>query len=123
MNKKEQFLKDLKALAVKYSLTRIKTETPNFKRDYQLQEDGEFILTSEKAVITALGKTSVVAIGEGEKYKNYEEAEESVRVHWAAYFKSRREMRSADEKIKEAKRQKRYREKRKKATVQFKRQG
>lgn len=123
MEKDDKFLKDLTAFAVRYSLTRIKTETPHFKRDYELCGDGQFRLKNEKAVITALGKTSVIAIGEGEQYATYEDAEKATREHWSGYFKARRERRSDKEKLAEARRQKRYRERRKQATKKFKQQS
>ena len=122
MNDKDKFLKDLNDLAIRYSLTRIKTESINFKREFQLIETGKLVLVSEKAIITALGKTSVVPIGENQKYKSYEEAEKYVREFWSKYFKERRERRSDKEKLAEARRQKRYREKRKQAITQLKRQ-
>ena len=118
-----QFLKDLEAFATKYSLTRVKTESMYFKRDFVRQEDNSFLLMGEKAIITTLGKTTVVAIGPGAKYASYEEAEEAVRKHWSAYFKARRERRTQKERLAEARRQKRYRERRKAAIIDFKQQS
>ena len=119
---REQFTSDLNQFAVKYSLMRVKTETPYFKRDYQLQADGSLKLTSEKAVVIALGKTTVVSLGGNHQYKTYEEAEEAVRLYWSKYFKLQREKRSDKAKLSEARRQKRYREKRKQQNIELKRQ-
>lgn len=104
---------DLLAFADKHSLTRVKTESLDFDRDYKRIESGEFVLAVEKAVIRVLGKVTKVKIGEGEEYPDYESAKKAVTEHWKAYFKAQRENRTDAEKRGEALRQKRYREKKK----------
>lgn len=116
MNEKqlrEQFQADLTAFANRWSLTRVKTESINFDRDFQRGQDNQFHLKSEKAVIRALGKLSKVPIGEGREFKTFEEAEAAMREKWSQYFKERRVKRSENEKRGEQRRQKRYRDKKK----------
>lgn len=97
----------------KYSAERLKISTPNFDRDYRRSEDGSIYLTSEKAVIRTLGKVTKVPIGEGEEFSTFEEAEKATKLYWQEYYKKVRASRSDVERRAEARRQKRYREKRK----------
>lgn len=109
-------------LATKYSATRIQISTLNFDRDFKLGQDNQFHLVSTKAIIRALGKTTKVPIGEGCEFSTYEEAETHVKKYWSEYYKQVRAKRSDAERIAEAKRQKRYRERRKKTITSLKRQ-
>lgn len=118
----DSFENDLVAFALKHSLERIKTESPNFIREYRRGRGGDLYLVTEKAVIKALGKVSKVKIGEGEKYQTYAEAEKAVREYWSNYFKERRNRRTDAEKAGEQRRQKRYREKKKGIKTTLKRQ-
>lgn len=110
-------------LATKYSLTRLRISTLNFERDFKRGEDGAFYLASEKAVIRVLGKTTKVPIGEGMAFPTYEAAWEATKKYWSEYYKGIRAKRSPAQKAAEAKRQKRYRERRKKARAEFKARG
>ncbi len=118
----EKMERDIFALANKYSATRIQISTLNFDRDFKRGQDNQFHLVSTKAVIRALGKTTKVPIGEGCEFSTFEEAEAYVKKHWSEYYKQVRAKRSDAERIAEAKRQKRYRERRKKTEAQLKRQ-
>lgn len=118
----EQFNDELQNFALKYSLTRLKLESPHYDRDYKRDDDGVLRLKSEKAVIRALGKTTKVPIGEGHPHQTYEEAEAFARNHWSEYFRKRRARRTEAERRGEARRQKRYRERRKALEAELKRQ-
>lgn len=118
----KQMLDELIALGEKYSATRLRISTTNFDRDFKLGADGNLHLVSTKAVIRVLGKTTKVPIGEGEEFSTYEQAFEATKKYWSEYYKQVRAKRSDQERIAEAKRQKRYRERRKKIDVQLKRQ-
>jgi hypothetical protein len=109
---KDELEADIITLATKHSLTKLKTESLNFVRDYRRAEDGSFLLVSERAVVRALGKVSKVPIGEGERYADYEAAAEGVRQHWSDYFKKQRAKRSEAERRGERLRQQQYRAKR-----------
>ena len=125
MNETEIYTKleqEIQTLAKKYSLTRLKISTTNFDRDFKLSLDGNFQLVSTKAIIRVLGKTTKVPIGEGTEFSTYEEAYEATKKHWSEYYKEVRAKRSEPERIAEAKRQKRYRERRKKQATTLKRQ-
>lgn len=115
----EQFQEDLTAFANRWSLNRVKTSSLYFDRDYQRDDDGQFCLKTEKAVVRSHGKTSKVLIGEGHQYQTYEEAAEAVREKWSKYFNARRQSRSETVKQGERRRQKRYRERRKEGQEQF----
>ena len=117
-----QMEKELFALADKYSATRIQISTINFDRDFKRGQDNEFHLVSTKAVIRVLGKTTKVPIGEGCEFATYEEAFEATKKRWSEYYREVRAKRSDAERIAEAKRQKRYREKRKAEELKLKRQ-
>lgn len=118
----EQLEAELKTFAAKYSVTRLKISTPNFDREFKLGQDGNFLLVSTKAVIRVLGKTTKVPIGEGERYKTYEAAHEATKKYWSEYYREVRAKRSDQEKLAEARRQKRYRERRKKDELKLKQQ-
>lgn len=119
---REQFEKDLAEFANRYSLTRIKTESLNFDRDFKRGEDNQFHLKSEKAVIRVLGKVSKVQIGENHQYKTFEEAEIAMREKWSAYFKKQRMKRTQNEKRGQQRRQKRYRDKKRARDIELDRQ-
>lgn len=104
---------ELFKFAQHYSLLRIKISTVNFDLDYKRDENNEFYLAQEKAVIRVLGKVTKVPIGENEKYKTYEEAEKPTRIKWQEYYKNVRAKRSNEEKRAEADRLKKYRERKK----------
>lgn len=113
---------EIMALAMKYSLTRLRISTVNFDRDFKLAQDGSFNLVTTKATIRVLGKTTKVPIGEGERFSTYEEAFEATKKYWSEYYKDIRANRSPEQLIAERKRQKRYRERRKATMTQLKRQ-
>lgn len=117
-----QMEQEIFALANKYSATRVQISTLNFDRDFKRGQDNQFHLVSTKAIIRALGKTTKVPIGEGQKFSTFEEAEKATKEHWSEYYKKIRAKRSDQERIAEAKRQKRYRERRKRTETQLKRQ-
>lgn len=118
----KQMEKELFELATKFSATRIQISTTNFDRDYKLGQDGNIHLVSTKAVIRVLGKTTKVPIGAGHQYKTFEAAAVATRKRWSEYYRGVRAKRSDQERIAEARRQKRYREKRKAEELQLKRQ-
>lgn len=118
----KQFESELITFADKFSATRIKISTINFDREYRRGVDGIFNLVSTKAVIRVLGKTTKVAIGEGCEFATFEEAHEATKKYWSEYYRGVRAKRTEAERIAEAKRQKRYREKRKKDALKLKRQ-
>lgn len=103
-------------IAQRYSLERFKIYTPNFDLDYKRNKQGEFILVSEKAVIRTLGKVTKVPIGVNEEFHTFEEAEKATKKYWSEYYKKIRATRTDKQRIAEARRQKRYREKRKAET-------
>jgi hypothetical protein len=106
------FESDIAHFATRYSADRLKISTVNFDRDYQRQADGRLHLVKEKAIIRVLGKVTKVSIGEGEQYATYEDAFEATKKHWQEYYKNVRANRSEAEKVATARRQKRYRERR-----------
>lgn len=110
----KQMEQEVILFAHKYSLTRFRFSTINFDRDFKLGQDGNFHLVSTKAVIRVLGKTTKVPIGEGCEFSTYEAAFEATKKYWSEYYREVRAKRSEAERVAEAKRQKRYREKRKK---------
>lgn len=118
----KQFETELEAFATKFSVTRIKISTINFDREYRRGVDGNFQLVSTKAIIRVLGKTTKVPIGDDQEHKTYEEAFEATKKYWSEYYRDIRAKRSDAERIAEAKRQKQYRERRKKRLDQLKRQ-
>lgn len=125
MNENEAYKKmeqEIFALATKYSVTRLKISTLNFDREYRRGADGDFLLVSTKAVIRALGKTTKVPIGEGEAHKTFQEAEAAVKKHWSEYYRRIRANRSPAQLKTEARRQKRYRERRRAKGIQLRRQ-
>ena len=107
--------------ADRFSIARIKFSTINFDLDYHRNSQGELYLHSEKAVIRTLGKVTKVPIGENEQYKTFEEAEEATKKYWQEYYKKVRAKRSDDERRQEAKRQKRYRERKKSQDTELER--
>lgn len=113
--------RELTIFTDKYSVSRIKFSTINFDLDYQRDDDGKLCLKTEKAVIRTLGKVTKVPIGETEKYKTFEEAEEATKKYWQEYYKEVRAKRSPEKRQEEAKRQKRYREQRKSQGIELKR--
>lgn len=104
---------ELCAFADRFSITRIKFSTINFDLDYHRNPWGELYLHSEKAVIRTLGKVTKVPIGDNEKFSTFEEAEEATKKYWQEYYRQVRAKRSPAERQAEAKRQKRYRERKK----------
>lgn len=118
----EKMLPELQALARRYSVSRIKLSTLNFDREFKLSLDGSLHLVGTKAVIRVLGKVSKVPIGEGEEFSTYEEAFEATKKHWSEYYKSIRANRTPEQLAVEAKRQKRYRQRRKARDTTLKRQ-
>lgn len=110
---------ELLVIATKYSATRIKISTPNFDLDYQRKDDGELYLVLEKAVIRVMGKTTKVAIGEGEKFSTYEEAFEATKKYWQEYYKKVRLARAEKDRAQTHRRQKRLREKAKAENQEF----
>lgn len=108
----EQFIKELQAFALKYSATRIKVNTLKFNRDFKLTPDGSFNLVSTNAVIRVLGHTSIVPIGEDERFSTYVEAFEATKKYWSEYYKGIRAKRSDKERLMEQRRQKQYRQRR-----------
>lgn len=125
MDEKEaykQFEDELITFANKFSVDRIKVSTLNFDREFKRGQDGSFLLVSTKAVIRVLGKVTKVPIGEGCEFSTFEEAFEATKKHWSEYYKDIRAKRSDREKQQEAKRQKRYRERRKNKDTEINRQ-
>lgn len=118
----EKFESELTTFANQHSVERIKVSTINFDRDYRRGGDGSFQLVSTKAVIRVLGKTTKVPIGDGCEFATYEEAFEATKKYWSEYYRSIRAKRSDAERAAEARRQKRYREKRKARVTELKRQ-
>lgn len=118
----KQFEKEVFELADKYSILRFKISTLNFDRDYRRGADGNFHLVSTKAIIRVLGKTSKVPIGEGQAFSTYEEAFEATQKKWSEYYRRVRANRTPEELAEEARRQRRYRERRKGQGQQFERQ-
>lgn len=112
-NLREKFEQDLLAFANKHSLLRVKVSTIHFDLDYKRNDDGEFFLDTEKAVIRTLGKVTKVPIGANEKYQTYEQAEEATKKYWQEYYRKVRASRSEQERRNEAKRQARYRQRKK----------
>jgi len=125
MNENEAYKKmekEIVAIADKYSITRWKISTPNFDREYRRGADGDFRLVSTKAVIRVLGKTTKVPIGEGETHKTYQSAYEATKKYWSEYYRDIRANRSEAQKKAEAKRQKRYRERRRAKIAELRQQ-
>ena len=118
----KQFEDELIALATKFSVTRLKVSTVNFDREYRRGVDGSFNLVQTKAIIRVLGKTTKVPIGDGCEFSTYEEAFEATKKYWSEYYRDVRAKRSDQERVAEAKRQKRYLEQRKKRLTELKRQ-
>lgn len=110
------------ALATKYSATRLKIETLDFDFDYKRGQDGSFNLVSLKAVVRALGKTTKVPIGEGCEHATYEAAYEATKNKWSEYYRGVRAKRSPAQLAAEAKRQRRYRARRRQSERQWGRQ-
>lgn len=125
MNEQEtydQFYQDMVAIATKYSMDRLRVTTLNFDREFKRGQDGSFNLVGTKAVIRVLGKTTKVPIGEGTPYATYEEAWEATKKYWSEYYREIRARRTPAQQVAEAKRQKRYREKRKDTIETWRRQ-
>lgn len=125
MNEKavyDKFIQDVSELSLRYGVTRLKIETPNFDFDFKLGQDGVISLVSTKAVVSVLGHTTKSTIGEGGQYATYEAAYEAAKKHWSAYYKKIRAKRSDKDRLAEARRQKRYRERRKQKVTELKRQ-
>lgn len=118
----KNFEDELATLANKYSVTRVKISTLNFDREYRRGVDGTFLLVSTKAIIRVLSKVTKVPIGEGCEFSTYEEAFEATKKYWSEYYRNIRANRSPEQIAAEQKRQKRYRERRKKKGIELKRQ-
>lgn len=118
----KQFEQDLLIFANKYSVTRLKISTLNYDREYKRGQDGSFLLVQTKAIIRVLGKVTKVPIGEDAEFSTYEAAFEATKKYWSEYYRDIRAKRSERQKIAEARRQKRYRERRKKTDTEQKRQ-
>lgn len=118
----EKMLPDLQAVATRYSISRIKLTTLNFDREFRQGVDGNLQLVSSKAIIRVLGKTTKVPIGGGAEFSTFEEAFEATKKYWSEYYKRIRANRTPEQLRAEAKRQKRYRERRKARRVELKRQ-
>lgn len=121
-NPREKMEQDLLEFADRYSVSRIKFSTINFDLDYHRRDDGQLYLKTEKAVIRTLGKVTKVPLGDDHQHKTFEEAEEATKKYWQEYYRQVRARRSDQERQAEAKRQKRYRERKKAETIEFKRQ-
>ncbi len=117
----QRFEDDLQQLAAKHSITRLKVSTLNFDRDFKLGQDGSLLLVSTKAIIRVLGKVSKVPIGEGTDFSTYEEAYAATKQYWSEYYKKIRANRSPEQLRAEARRQKRYRERRKERVTELRR--
>lgn len=115
-----KFEHDIDEFATRYSADRLKISTIHFDRDYKRTKDGSLHLVSEKAIIRSHGKTTKVSIGEGEQYATYEEAFEATKKYWQEYYKNVRANRSEAKKLAEAKKQQRYRERRKATAEELK---
>jgi len=74
-----------------HHIKRMKIETLDFDFEFKLRHDNVLELTSTKAVIRALGKTTKVAVGPDETHQSYESAYTATKRHWQAYFKRYRE--------------------------------
>lgn len=118
-NAREKMEQDLLHFANKHSLSRVKFSSVHFDLDYQRNSDNQLYLHTEKAVIRTLGKVTKVPIGENEQYKTFEEAEEATKKYWQEYYKNVRAKRSETERRAEARRQKRYRERKKAEDEEF----
>lgn len=116
----EKLEQDITSFMNRQAATRLKISTPNFDRDYRRNSDGNIQLVSEKAVIRTLGKVTKVPIGEHEQHKTFEDAEKATKKHWQEYYKKVRAARSDAQKLAEARRQQRYRERRKATEAEFK---
>ena len=110
---------DLLHFANRYSAERVRVTTYDFEYDYKRDKDGNLLMVSEKAIIRVLGKTTKVPIGENEEFSTYEAAFEATKKYWQEYYRKVRATRSDDERRAEARRQKRYREKRKLQEQEF----
>ena len=119
-NDKDKLEQDILVLANKYSADRLKISTLNFDRDYKRGQDGQLYLVSEKAIIRVLGKVTKVPIGENEEFSTFEAAFEATKNYWQEYYKKVRAARSDKEKLAEARRQKRYRARRKEKDTELK---
>lgn len=118
----EKMLPELQALATRYSISRLKLSTLNFDREFRQGVDGNLQLVSSKAIIRVLGKTTKVPIGDGAEFSTFEDAFEATKKHWSEYYKTIRANRTPEQLAIEAKRQKRYRARRRDRATQLKRQ-
>lgn len=118
----DQMEQEIVALANQFSITRMKVSTLNFDREYRRGVDGDFQLVQTKAIVRALGKITKVPIGADEEFKTFEEAEEAVKKKWSEYYREIRANRSEAQKKAEARRQKKYRERRRQNEIDLKRQ-
>lgn len=126
MDDRQKLIQDMEAdmftVAQRYSFESFKILTYNFDRTYKRNDDGGFDLVLEKATIRSYGKVTKVPISENEQYKTFEDAEKGVQKYWVEYYKKVREKRSEKDKLLEAKRQKKYRDKRRAAELQLREQ-
>lgn len=103
-------MEDLLKAAKELGVTKMTVETYDFK--YVVTTDPNTIgyKITTKAIIRALGRTSVVAIGEGERYKTVEEARAGEMAYTREYFRARRSKLTEEQKRKQREYQARYRE-------------
>lgn len=116
MTERDKIIQDMEAelfaVAQRYSFDSFKLSTYNFDRTYKMNDEGGYDLILEKATIRSYGKVTKVPIGENQQYKTFEDAEKAVQKYWVEYYKKVRDKRSERDKLLEAKRQKKYRDKR-----------
>ena len=119
----EQSLTDaLIEFANQHSLTRLKVEGYYFVKEFRLNlSTNEWVLYTNKAIVRCYGKVTRVSIGENHKYKTYEEAEKAIKAYWSNYFKERRARMTQAERAGYARRQKQYREQRRREKEAFER--
>lgn len=117
---RENLEQDMLVFANKHGVSRFKISTYNFDLEYERGQDNAFYLKTQKAIVRALGRVTKVPIGEDETYKTFEDAQKATKKYWQEYYRNVRQNRSEKERIAEAKRQKRYREKKRAEKQEFK---
>lgn len=105
----KQMIEDTKQFGREAGVLKLKMETVHFDFVFELGEDGEFALTSTKAVIRTLGKVTKVKL-EGDD--TYEAAYERTRRYWSEYFKRYRDKAMTPEQRERTKTKSRVRAKR-----------
>lgn len=108
---KEEFEQEILALALKYSVNKLKIATLNFEYEYARESDGSFALKKQKALVQSYGRVTKVPFGEGEEFLTYEEARDATKKHWSNYYKKARLALTPEQKATYAMRQRQYREK------------